>query len=148
MNANITEGPGMNKPLDKISASFICKICGGQTEVVLFTPKDVSSIISTSCSITYNFGSETMAISDEEATRVRQALLTADAAALYTAHHRWLATYCPQCEACYCKNHWTIQYLPDPSSDSYSMHFDTYGTCPAGHRRLMAKDSLSWPEEK
>jgi hypothetical protein len=27
------------------------------------------------------------------------------------------------------------------------MHYDTYGTCPAGHKRLMAKDSLWWPEE-
>ena len=138
----------MGRTVGKLSVSFACKTCGAKAETIHFSPRGHPSNPCASDAITYNFESETMAISHDEAMRVRQALSAADPGALYSAHHRWLATYCPQCGACYCGMHWDVENWPDPASDWHSMHFDTYGTCPAGHRRLMAKDGLSWPAEE
>jgi hypothetical protein len=128
-----------------VSATFSCKVCGAQAETVCLLPKGSSSNPCSSEAILYDFESETMAISEHEAAQVERALKSSNAAILYSAHHRWLCTYCPACQACYCKTHWRIESQPDPQSDWYSMHYDTYGTCPAGHKRLMAKDGLSWP---
>ncbi len=135
---------------NKVSATFCCKVCGLDTETVHFLPRGFPSNPCSSDAVTFDFESESMAVSEDEAAKVEQALSASDAAALYLAHHRWLATYCLMCRACYCKSksHWVIESEPDPDSDWYSMHYDTYGTCPAGHKRLMAKDSLSWPKDE
>lgn len=122
-----------------ISATFQCKVCGLDTETIRLVSRGSSS------AITFDSGSTTMDLSSEQYEKVKHALEAADARALHAAHPRWIPVYCPQCQACYCRSHWTIDQLPDPDSDSYSMHYDTYGTCPSGHKRLMAKDSLSWP---
>ena len=131
-----------------ISATFRCKVCGADAETVRFMVKGTPGNYCTGDAINYDSGSETRMLEGEEIERVRRALESSDAEALYEVHHRYLPTYCPKCEACYCKDHWKVDSHPDPNSDSYSMHYDTYGTCPAHHRRLMAKDSYYWPEDE
>lgn len=132
----------------EIAATFRCKTCGRDAETIHFLPKGLSSNPCSCDAITYDFESETMEIPAEKAPQVRQAVAESDAAALYSAHPRFLATYCPKCSCCYCKKHWAIEDWPDPHSDYWSMHYDTFGTCPEGHRRLMAKDALWWPDDE
>jgi len=131
----------------KIVAEFKCKECGNKTETVRLLPRGAAGNYCSGDAIKYNFDSETMMLSPEEAAIVGAALAAADAAAVHAAHPRWLASYCPKCGACYCRKHWKIEQWPDPASDSYSMHYDTFGTCPLKHRRLMAKDGMGWPDE-
>jgi hypothetical protein len=129
-----------------IRATFRCSVCGQDAETVRFLPKGVESNYTSSDAVLYNFASETLALSREDAAKVREAVVASDAAALFAAHPRFAVTYCPECRACFCRSHWVIEKEPDPDSDWYSMHYDTYATCPSGHKRLTAKDSLSWPK--
>ncbi len=129
-----------------IAAAFACAACGEEAETVRFLPRGVPGNHCSGDAVQFHFGSETMMLGPGDVRAVRAALTASDAAALHAAHPRWAASYCPQCRACYCRRHWTIEQEPDPAGDGYSMHYDTHGTCPSGHRRLMAKDGPGWPQ--
>jgi hypothetical protein len=134
--------------IGRFSATFRCKVCGRDAETVHFLEKGAPGNPCSYDAINYDFESETLELQPDTAPAVKRAVIASDAAALHAAHPRYLATYCPECRGCYCKKHWRTESWPDPQSDSWSMYYDTFGTCPAGHKRLMAKDSLSWPDEE
>jgi len=61
------------------------------------------------------------------------ALERSDAQALRNVDREFAPFYCRECAASYCRNHWETEDVWDDFS------YDcTYGTCPKGHRAMIA----------
>ena len=132
---------------ERIVAVFKCKDCGERAEAVELIPaKGGERNTVSSGAVVYDQGSSTSALLPQEYEPALKAVEAGDAKALHAVHPRYASMYCPPCSGCYCLAHWKREQLPDPNGDAYSMYYDTYGTCPKGHRRLMAKDGFDWPK--
>jgi hypothetical protein len=52
-----------------------------------------------------------------------------------TNMYEGLDAYCPECDKVYCRNHMRTEVVMD--EDDPGFYDCTYGTCPAGHRRMI-----------
>ncbi len=132
-----------------VAHTFACALCAAEAETVTLVPAGVAQRFGGSPypmvmarppragAITFNDGTSMVVLDPEPFALVRQALERGDAAALHAAQPLWVVRYCPECGRHYCKRHWKLQVTIPPWGDSYSMDFVTYGTCPAGHRRVV-----------
>jgi len=77
----------------------------------------------------------TMRVAPENESRLRAILEAPDARSLYALDDEWASFYCPTCGRSYCSDHWQLDVRYD---DDFPGWYDcTYGTCPAGHRRMV-----------
>ena len=60
------------------------------------------------------------------------AVSSADLSALYRLDPEFAPFWCPRCELSYCDRHWTREVVVEDG-----FYDCTYGTCPAGHRRIL-----------
>lgn len=126
------------------SCTFVCGSCGQRAETVELVPQGVPhryayvSDRGSPGTIVYHDRSEALALPPAAYAAAKEALLAQSAARLYEIQPLWAASYCPDCDASYCSQHWFLEDAPDPNGDSYSMDYITYGTCPQGHTRKVA----------
>lgn len=128
-----------------LSCTFVCETCGQPAETVQLVPhgaphrygyvSDAGSV----AMIVYHEQSEALALRPEAFAAVKEALLAQSPARPHEIGPLWAASYCPDCDACYCRRHWFLDESPDPYGDSYSMDYITWGTCPQGHTRKVAE---------
>ena len=60
------------------------------------------------------------------------AVAAGDASTLYRLDPEFAPFWCPRCESSYCDRHWIRRVVMDDG-----FYDCTYGTCPAGHQRLL-----------
>jgi hypothetical protein len=69
------------------------------------------------------------------APEVFERLERGDVAGVHTLLPEGLDAYCPACDKLYCRTHYAVEESYD---DDFEGWYDaSYGTCPAGHRRLL-----------
>jgi hypothetical protein len=59
----------------------------------------------------------------------QRAIAAGDVRALNRVDPRWVSSWCPECDCCYCHDHWSQRSV----SDSEGFYDFTEGTCPNGH---------------
>ncbi len=75
----------------------------------------------------------TISLGKELQGEVRNALEAKDALALYEVDFEFAPFVCPKCSAVYCEEHWIVEDVYDEG-----FYDCAYGTCPRGHRRVLA----------
>ncbi len=76
--------------------------------------------------------SYTMPVGSDSVGRVKSALLTRNAAALYAIDEEYAPFWCPSCRRSYCRKHYrSVAAFDDGFFDCYC------GTCPSRHRRVL-----------
>ena len=133
-----------------ISASFYCAVCGKEASHVTLTPagqpdprltpetsdmpEGVSKLMIGVHKLSIDGGpaTYTVGVTDEDFKRVKDALLSQNAAQLYAIDGEYAPFWCPKCECCYCGKHYTSETVFE------DVFFDCiYGTCPKGHKRIL-----------
>ena len=108
-------------------AGFDCAACrhpAGRVE--LLTRRREVKLVATSFLGRSSFLVESRPNDLAEAIRAR------DAAALFRRDPEFTPFWCPQCSCSYCDRHWAREVAFDDG-----FYDCTYGTCPAGHRRML-----------
>ena len=112
------------------AAEYTCALCGavaGRVEVVPSPTTPGNRLV-----LSVFFSVWQQASPEATYSAAADALRGGDPRALWTLNAEWAPFYCPECNACYCRDHWR-QW----------MEFDegfydcTYGTCPRGHTRML-----------
>ena len=113
-------------------SSFICASCGKEAaRVTLYQDDDGLKLDRDSFTSPL-----TLPLDGGDAEWIGTALLAADARTIY-AHHLELACfYCPECDACYCGDHWARWNVFD-DEDGFDWHDSVRGRCPQGHQRML-----------
>ena len=134
------------------SAVFVCGECGeiacrvtlvwpGQNEQqpaseTTWEPQtggfDPAEWFPTSASLVLDGGPVSMSRAPVPAESVARALGLGDPAALYAIDPEYASFWCPGCRASYCGAHFRTEQVFDEG-----FYDCTYGTCPAGHRRML-----------
>ena len=75
----------------------------------------------------------TVPVSQLEPRALRVLLESGSAKALYEADFEFAPFFCPQCDRCYCGNHWRRRDVFDDDG----WHDSIRGVCPEGHERML-----------
>lgn len=111
-----------------IEAAFHCAVCNKVAATLQIT--DDNRFIQRDF-----WGESTEWVSAAHAFVLEAALNQENVEALYRNNSLWAPFYCPECRAIYCYAHWRTEIQFD---DDFPGWYDcTYGTCPAGHRRIV-----------
>ena len=115
---------------DPEAVAFPCSLCDQPAGTVKLAPDEgVLVIDGLVCRITHPLGPT------DDVPRLREILALRDARALNALNGEWASFYCPTCDRSYCAAHWQLDTRFD---DDWGSWYDcTYGTCPAGHRRVV-----------
>lgn len=76
----------------------------------------------------------TLPVPPASAERVRGAIAAADIRDLYDFDLEVACFYCPECDACFCGEHWEHWPVFDDEDGWYDY---THGRCPKGHERML-----------
>lgn len=111
-----------------IEAQFHCAVCNEIAALLQLTPDNRF--------IQAGFmGHITEGVSGVRAVLLEQTLQQHNPQKIYELDSLWAPFYCPTCRAVYCYQHWHMEIQFD---DDFPGWYDcTYGTCPAGHRRMV-----------
>jgi hypothetical protein len=119
-----TDGDGIEIEM----AIFPCSLCEKPATIIRLTADGDVVIDGLVCRTT-------LRATPRGLPRLRAILEELDARGLYALDAEWASFYCPDCGRSYCSNHWQFETRYD---DDFPGWYDcTYGTCPAGHRRLV-----------
>lgn len=112
--------------------SFACGTCGQAAGLVqLFGPTSAGEIVRES------FTSRFIHRPNPEAfERLCTSILAGDAQALYEFDLELASFYCPDCHACYCREHWSVWNVFD-DEEGFDWHDSIRGRCPLGHQRML-----------
>ncbi|HET7229602.1 MAG TPA: hypothetical protein VFJ16_06340 [Longimicrobium sp.] len=111
------------------AAEYTCAVCGAVAGRVEAVPSPTTPGNRLVHSVFFGMW---QALPDATQSAAVKALRGGDPRALWALDSEWAPFYCPECKACYCRDHWR-QW----------MEFDegfydcTYGTCPRGHTRML-----------
>lgn len=107
---------------------FPCDLCDQPAATIALAPDGLIVVEAL-------IGRVTQRIGPADLARVRVILAHRDAPVLYAMNTEWASFYCPTCDRSYCRAHWHFDVRYD---DDFPGWYDcTYGTCPAGHTRLV-----------
>jgi hypothetical protein len=123
----------MPEPLiPSVEHSALCVSCGNQAgRIGLFEKADGIELIRES------FTSRlTLPVVGNDADAIRRAVVRADVRALYEHDLELACFYCPECDACYCGDHWARWNVFD-DEDGFDWHDSVRGRCPQGHQRML-----------
>lgn len=116
--------------------SFFCASCGRRAETVSLSRSRAPLPV-----VRVGFGQNTVGLDAPSADRVEALLLLEDPAALYSFRPFYAASFCPDCGACYCRQHWLDRSSGPPAwGDAWSYDWVESGRCPEGHRRELVKE--------
>ncbi len=65
-----------------------------------------------------------------------EAVRQGDIKVLYKYDFEIASFYCPECDVCYCRDHWSC-INAFSNDDGFTWHEGIEGTCPEGHTRLL-----------
>lgn len=133
-----------NGPAQPIAtATFECHACGGvAASVQLFAQPNLELGPTTSTDVAgelslsgFLWESINEAVGHEGLQALEEALRRHSPSALYRLNQLWAPFYCPECDRCYCVNHWRVTRRFD---DDFPGWYDSAaGICPQGHSRLL-----------
>jgi hypothetical protein len=127
-----------------------CAVCGGRAAMVELVPPGVTHPRAGSAALAdlgiYDrpsgrgsliqegvTGKSMWAIDSDQLDALRAIFVRGDWRALHRLDPEWLSSYCPTCDVNYCAAHW------DKFDEFDDGFYDcTRGTCPRGHRRMLA----------
>lgn len=114
-----------------VEARFECDECGKECGHIQLFGSAASAQVQRA-----SFTSQlAVGVGEDEFDLVRLAIETQDAGFLHSIDLEYVPFYCPQCEACYCGDHWiTMEVFDD---DVPYWHDSTRGVCPKGHQRML-----------
>ena len=127
--------------MDVVEASFSCDLCGKLIATAQLVPAgmphpDALPGDRAGGTIIWDYlGRNSEMVGPAQYPAVRTALADGDPRALYAVDKLWVPFYCPACDRCYCLDHWKVEAVFD--SDFAGWYDCSYGTCPAGHRRII-----------
>jgi hypothetical protein len=124
------EGMKANKYPESITkAEFLCSLCLQNAGVLqLFgEPED------TKLKLDGFMSSREMKIPIRSFEPLHSALTRGDARATHALNLEYAPFFCPQCNACYCGNHWQKWDVFDEDG----WHDSIRGRCPKGHERML-----------
>ena len=75
----------------------------------------------------------TVPVASESFARLRSIISAGDARSLFGLDFEYAPFFCPQCDACYCSDHW----IRNDVFDDDGWHDSIRGTCPKGHERML-----------
>lgn len=78
----------------------------------------------------------TYRVSPENFERLRTIIAAGDVQALYEFDLEIASFYCPNCEACYCGDHW-VRWNVFDDEEGFTWHDSIRGRCPQGHQRML-----------
>lgn len=111
-----------------IEAQFHCATCNTVAATLQLT--DDNQFIQSGF-----MGNSCEGVSGRLAILLARALRQQNIGNIYKLNGLWAPFYCPTCQATYCNQHWLKEVQFD---DDFAGWYDcTYGTCPAGHRRIV-----------
>ncbi|HSU16718.1 hypothetical protein [Longimicrobium sp.] len=112
------------------AAEFTCAECGALAGRVEVVPSPTAGRHRLVLSIFFSMWQEMP--EDGRYARAIAAIDAHDARTLWQGWFEWAPFFCPECDACYCRDHWRMEMDLDEG------FFDcTWGTCPRGHRRMI-----------
>jgi hypothetical protein len=140
-----------DQDIENTSATFLCGACGQEASRVTLVPpgqpdprlspetpdmpKGISMILSEYPILSISGGpvGVSMPVAENLIERIKDALLTHNAARLYDIDNEYAPFWCPMCSCCYCGTHYVTETVYD---DGF---FDCIrGICPKGHKRTLA----------
>src|SRR5215218_306799 len=116
--------------MDAAAAEYICALCGAVAGRVNVVPSPKGTGNRLELSVFMSMWQE--ATPDATYATAVQALRGGDPRALWTRNPEWAPFYCPECDQCYCRDHWRQQMEFDEGFYDF-----TLGTCPRGHTRIL-----------
>src|SRR5687767_10928265 len=78
----------------------------------------------------------TLRVSAEDFQRIRSIILAGDMRALHELNLEVASFYCPDCDACYCGDHW-VRWDVFDDEEGFTWHDSIRGRCPLGHQRML-----------
>jgi hypothetical protein len=109
-------------------AEFFCTTCGDKAgEITVINNQLHMEFLGRT---TYGSGWQ-----DHQREQLPALIAAGDVRGLHALDALLTPFYCPHCDSVYCREHWQLQTVFD---DEIPGWYDcTYGTCPAGHRRIV-----------
>jgi hypothetical protein len=121
-------------PAPLASHTFRCSKCSRVAgRVQLVADGDRVTLVRRCCTSEMGGGS---ALDAESIERWRTAISTANIREIHKYDEEVAAFYCPECDACYCGDHWKRWDVFD-DDDGFCWHDSIRGRCPSGHERMM-----------
>jgi len=124
-----------------MNAVFCCDFCGEPAATVEMVPQGVphpdalASETAAGTLVLCFFGRISEVVGPDRYLALQAALAAGGPRALYDLDRFWAPFYCPECDRCYCIEHWQVETVFD--SDFAGWYDCSYGTCPQGHRRMI-----------
>ncbi len=114
----------------EIKASFYCAICNNLAATIELLPDEKSG-----WKLEFDGFLGKITSYGKNLIDFAALIIAEDASALHRANFEYAPFYCPECQVCYCSQHWTTEMVFD---DDWTDWYDcTYGTCPKGHRHII-----------
>ena len=112
--------------------SFVCASCDREAgQVALVEHDNGGEIIRDSFTSPLSLG-----VGAEDFERICNIILAGDIRALHELNLEVASFYCPDCDACYCGDHWAIWNVFD-DEEGFTWHDSIRGRCPLGHQRML-----------
>ncbi|HEX6750272.1 MAG TPA: hypothetical protein VF092_23465 [Longimicrobium sp.] len=112
------------------TAEFTCRECGAVAGRVSVVPSPTGTRNRLVLSVFIEMWEEMS--KDGTYADAIAAIDAGDARALWKGWFEWAPFYCPECDACYCSDHWRQWMEFDEGFYDY-----TQGVCPRGHERML-----------
>ena len=133
--SQVSRAPDTQLPDWLTSRAYRCDVCGddaGQVVLQFFRGYDDVTVV-----VDGLIGQMTTWLSPPKIAPVETALAGGTPLALYELDREWASFYCPDCKKSYCRKHWDTEVVYDDDPEMRGWYDCTYGTCPAGHRRMV-----------
>lgn len=112
--------------------SFACASCNNEAgHVALFEHANGGEIIRDSFTSRLTLG-----VLAEDFERIRSIIFAGDIRALHELNLEVASFYCPDCAACYCRDHW-VRWNVFDDEEGFDWHDSIRGRCPQGHQRML-----------
>lgn len=120
------------RPLEA-EARFGCTMCGKEAgHIVLSRAPDGHDLVRKSFTSTLSGGGD---YPKDELDALRGAIERRDVGGLFRIEPELTPFYCPECDACYCDDHWSWWSVFEEDDPG---HRDSIrGRCPEGHERML-----------
>jgi hypothetical protein len=111
---------------------FDCALCGREAGLVRLLGSETEAKV-----IRLSFTSElTYRVEEDKFEQIRAVIEAGDVRAIYDFNLEIASFFCPDCNACYCGEHW-IHWDVFDDEDGFFWHDSIRGRCPRGHERML-----------
>ncbi len=125
-----------------VRAVYVCAECGEEAAVVELVPRgakhpdfEADDFLSAPGTLVSRdvIGEQMTAAEEADLEPIAERLAAAGRADTPLSGAEHSRSFCPECRACYCQEHWQFE----PVFEDGGWYDCTYGTCPHGHRTML-----------